>query len=446
MKKNNRNYSHLIRPITLLLDLLIVNVLAYIFFIGVEYRFLLAIFLTTSWVVISWTTNFYEVYRHSKVTKIMSKIFRQFVGFCIVVAALNGLTHRFSEPVDLFNFAFLSVLIISTFKFTIFFSLKYFRRVFGGNYRNVIIVGDTKETKALYNLFQERKDMGYRVIHCFDKDDSLDTIKEFVLVNGIHEIYMCFDYVIESSYQSLLIFADSNLITLKYLPSAKQVLTHNLEVNYYEYIPVVPRRVIPLDKPGNRIVKRVFDILFSGMVIVFILSWLIPVIALLIKLESKGPVFFKQKRTGLKDNEFSCYKFRSMKINNDADKQQATKNDTRITKIGSFIRKTSIDEFPQFFNVFIGDMSIVGPRPHMIVHTKQYSKRVNRFMLRHLVKPGITGMAQTHGYRGEIENDRDIINRFKYDLFYLENWSLLLDLKIVYLTVWNVFKGEEKAY
>jgi putative colanic acid biosynthesis UDP-glucose lipid carrier transferase len=182
------------------------------------------------------------------------------------------------------------------------------------------------------------------------------------------------------------------------------------------------------------------------MIIVCVLSWLIPILAILIKLESKGPVFFKQKRNGLNYQEFSCYKFRSMKINATADLMQVSKNDPRITKMGTFLRKTSIDELPQFFNVFLGEMSVVGPRPHMISETERFAVKVDKFMVRHFVKPGITGMAQTNGFRGEVENDKDIIFRVKYDIFYMENWSILLDIKIIILTVVNAIRGDKKAY
>jgi len=201
-----------------------------------------------------------------------------------------------------------------------------------------------------------------------------------------------------------------------------------------------------MQNPVNQVVKRVFDMLFASAIIVFVLSWLTPIIAALIKLESRGPVFFKQSRNGFNYKEFYCYKFRSMTPNDDAHLKQATKGDMRITKIGAFIRKTSIDELPQFFNVLFGDMSVVGPRPHMVSHTNIYARKVDKFMVRHFVKPGITGLAQVSGMRGEIEEDKDIINRVKYDIFYIENWSILLDLKIVIQTFLNVVKGEDKAY
>jgi putative colanic acid biosynthesis UDP-glucose lipid carrier transferase len=169
-------------------------------------------------------------------------------------------------------------------------------------------------------------------------------------------------------------------------------------------------------------------------------------LGIIIKLESKGPVFFKQRRNGLDYKEFYCYKFRSMTPSPDAHLYQATKEDERVTRVGKIIRKTSMDELPQFINVLKGDMSVVGPRPHMVSHTHMYAERIDKFMVRHFIKPGITGLAQVSGYRGEVETDNDIINRVKYDIFYLENWSLFLDLKVVFKTIFNAIRGEEKAY
>ena len=169
----------------------------------------------------------------------------------------------------------------------------------------------------------------------------------------------------------------------------------------------------------------------------------------MVKLDSKGPLFYKQKRTGIGYKEFYCYKFRSLKVNSDTNKTSYVKQkDSRVTRVGRLLRKTSMDELPQFFNVLLGEMSVVGPRPHMISYTEVYSKKVDKynFIQRHNVKPGITGLAQISGFRGEVESDKDIIGRVKYDIFYIENWSLLLDLKIVFQTFINAVKGEEKAY
>jgi putative colanic acid biosynthesis UDP-glucose lipid carrier transferase len=192
--------------------------------------------------------------------------------------------------------------------------------------------------------------------------------------------------------------------------------------------------------------KRLFDIIFSLFVIIFVFSWICPVLALLIKLESKGPVFFVQLRTGQNSRHFRCYKFRSMYINCDADKKQATRNDHRVTRIGAFLRKTSLDELPQFFNVLIGNMSIVGPRPHMITHTEEYSQIAGHFAKRQSLRPGITGWAQVNGYRGEVSSHEAILKRVDADIWYLVNRSFILDLKIIFLTFWITIKGDKNAY
>ena len=186
-------------------------------------------------------------------------------------------------------------------------------------------------------------------------------------------------------------------------------------------------------------IKRLFDILFSLSVIVFLLSWLTPIIAIFIRMESKGPVFFKQSRNGFNYKEFECYKFRSMTPNTDANLYQATRGDQRVTKVGRFIRKTSIDELPQFFNVLFGDMSVVGPRPHMVSHTNMYAKRIDKFMVRHFVKPGITGWAQvTHGYAADEDETRE---KLAHDFYYVKNLSIWLDVDIVFKTIKTMLTG-----
>jgi len=181
---------------------------------------------------------------------------------------------------------------------------------------------------------------------------------------------------------------------------------------------------------------------------VFILSWVTIILFILIKLESKGPLFYKHKRNGINYKEFNCYKFRSLKTTKSVKGTYVKQDDERMTKTGKFLRKTSLDELPQFFNVLKGDMSVVGPRPHMLSYTEDYSKKIDKynFIFRHNVKPGVTGLAQIKGYRGEIKSDEDIINRIKFDIFYIENWSLLLDIKIILQTIRIAIKGDEKAY
>jgi lipopolysaccharide/colanic/teichoic acid biosynthesis glycosyltransferase len=179
---------------------------------------------------------------------------------------------------------------------------------------------------------------------------------------------------------------------------------------------------------------------------IFVLSWLVPLIALAIWLDSKGPVFFKQVRSGLNNKPFVCYKFRSMKINSESHTVQAIRNDKRFTLVGRFLRKTNLDEFPQFYNVLKGEMSIVGPRPHMLKHTEDYSAIINKYMVRQFIKPGITGWAQVNGHRGETQKLEDMEARVDHDIWYMENWSLLLDVKIVALTAFNIFRGDKNAF
>jgi putative colanic acid biosynthesis UDP-glucose lipid carrier transferase len=221
-----------------------------------------------------------------------------------------------------------------------------------------------------------------------------------------------------------------------------------LKTDYYDYLPVLSLQEVELNNEFNKFIKRSFDILFSLFVIVFILSWLSIILYILIKFDTKGPLFYKHKRNGINYNEFTCYKYRTLNITNKITRPYVKQYDERVTTIGKFLRKTSIDELPQFINVLKGDMSVVGPRPHMLSYTDEYAKVIDKynFIFRHHVKPGITGLAQIKGYRGEIKINEDIINRIKYDIFYIENWTLFLDMKIIFITLINIIKGEDKAY
>ena len=240
--------------------------------------------------------------------------------------------------------------------------------------------------------------------------------------------------------------AEKALIRFRIVPDFANVINRPVHMDYIRDIPILSERREPLEEVINRVQKRMFDVAVSLIAIVFVLSWLTPLLSLLIYLSSPGPIFFSQWRSGKNNRPFRCLKFRSMALNAQADSRQATKNDVRVTTIGKFIRKTSLDEFPQFVNVLLGHMSIVGPRPHMLEHTKKYSAQEEHYMVRQFAKPGITGWAQTNGYRGEITEVQQMQKRVEYDLWYLENWSLSLDFKIMFLTVYNVFKGEPNAY
>lgn len=447
MKRQIGRYSKYLRPITITFDLLVLVMLG-IWLLPLSFQLLyFYLYLAFSWIVISVITKFYQVYRFTKLIQIAQKAIKQHFLFGLNLFALNGLftlTHAYWSVT---NYLLFTALVIIPVKYLVFYLLKIFRKYYRGNLRKIVVVGHDDLTGNFLKFVTTNADYGYLLCKSFSLLNTPPAeIISYCKEKDIDEIYLSLEKTTTQQVSFFINYVDNNLKLLKFLPSKKDLLSANLKVDYYGVIPVMPSRTTPLNDPVNYFIKRVFDIFFSLFVVVVVMSWLIPLVALLIRIESKGPIFFKQKRHGLDYEEFNCYKFRSMFVNEKADIAEAVKNDPRITKIGAFLRRTSIDEMPQFFNVLIGNMSVVGPRPHMLNFTEKYAVKVNKFKARHFIKPGITGMAQTHGYRGEIENDTDIINRIKYDIFYMESWSLLLDVKIIYLTIKNAIKGEKKAY
>jgi putative colanic acid biosynthesis UDP-glucose lipid carrier transferase len=443
-------YSGFIRPISYGIDLAIIYFLAKQFFQVTEQYIYYIIFITVSWVIISMISNFYEIYRFTKGVKIVSLIAKQAVLFTLVVFAFFGFYNLDRTSIDISMYVMYVFSLIGIVKLAIYYLLRKYRALLGGNYRNVIIIGLNQKTDQLRKFFLDSPEYGYKLYKTFDfknkKAPSLNEAFDFVIDNNIDEIYCSIAELSDDQIQSIIDFSDNNLKILKFIPDNKEIYTKKLDFNYYGYLPVISLRQIPIDIPLYQFVKRAFDLMLSLFIIIGVLSWLTPILAIFIKLESKGPVFFKQRRNGLDYKEFYCYKFRSMRPNPEAHLHQIRKGDPRVTKIGKFIRKTSIDELPQFINVLKGEMSVVGPRPHMVSHTHMYAEKIDKFMVRHFIKPGITGLAQVSGYRGEVEDDNFITNRVKYDIFYLENWSLLLDLKIVFQTIYNALRGDDKAY
>ena len=439
----------IIIPMSYLIDLLIVNLFAYFLPINFE-PLLFHAYLTIGWLILSFKNKFYEVFRYTKVPQVLGKLFAQFFFYFLMLYAFIGF---FKQPgmsrLALAQY-FLSVFVaISAIKFLSYVLLMEYRNKVKGNLRNVVVIGKNSKTDQLISVFTEITGYGYNFLKQFSPSNPSFDIKicfEYIIDNKVDEIYCSVSELKDEQLTKFIDFADNNLKTLKFIPDNKNIFSKKLKFEYYDYIPVLSLRDIPLHNPINAFLKRSFDVVFSLIIIFGLLSWLIPLLAIIITLESKGPVFFRQRRNGIDNREFFCYKFRSMAPNKNADHVSATKNDMRITKVGRFIRKTSIDELPQFYNVFFGTMSVVGPRPHMVKHTNEYSDRVDKYMVRHFVKPGITGLAQVKGLRGEIEKEADIQNRTKFDIFYIENWSMFLDFKIIVQTLLNAFKGEAKAY
>ncbi len=323
--------------------------------------------------------------------------------------------------------------------------------------KKVLILGYNDTAKKLAKYFEEdghnTELMGY-----IENDENILELSNYPVLAeisntiqiakelNVQEIFSTITPEQNRDIYQLMHQSERECIRFKIVPNLSLFITREVHIEYFGDLPILSLRSEPLDDVGNRIKKRSLDIAFSLLVIIFILSWLVPILGLLIFLESGFPIFFKQLRTGKDKKSFYCLKFRSMKFNKDADLKQASKNDSRITKIGRFLRKSSLDEFPQFINVFRGEMSLVGPRPHMEKHTLDYSQIVDEYMIRQFIKPGITGWAQVNGYRGEINNPQQIKMRVNKDLWYLENWTLWLDIQILFLTVYQVFKGDKQAY
>ncbi len=340
----------------------------------------------------------------------------------------------------------------------LYFSIKRLHQRYSVFDKRVIIIGYNDVGKKLARYFEEAG-LKIQVAGFVDKEDveitglspypilkNIDKTIEYAKLLGVSEIYTTIPPEENNSLYAIMDSAEALTIRFKIVPNLSVFTNRKVHVDYFNDLPVISLRSHALEDVGNQVKKRALDIIVSIFVIVFILSWLIPLMSILIKLESRGPVFFPQLRTGKNRKDFMCLKFRSMQVNKDADREQATKKDVRITKVGSFMRRTSLDEFPQFINVFKGEMTLVGPRPHMLKHTDDYSKVVDEYMVRQLLKPGITGWAQINGYRGEIFNPEQIKMRVLNDIWYLEHWTLWLDIKIIFLTVYNVIKGDPQAY
>ena len=445
-------YSFLITPLQLVIDCLSIFMILYFVSDQEFYNLIFITYILSFWALSSVLTDYYKVLRFTKFLWLLSLTFRHFFIFILGFFTFFGI---YKEGFVVHNqFLILTSILLTTFslKIIFYFSLKWYRNL-GKNFRKVVVIGVDDSSKKIISLFNQNKTLGYKYLGYFTNKvntDKLGTIEDsfqFILDNTVDEIYCSLKELNTSTIAKIRSFSNSNNIILKLIPDSNKLYSKNQNIEFYDDTLVVLNvKKLPFEFSENYIVKRIFDIIFSIIVCLFILTWLVPILWILVKIESKGPLIFSQKREGLDGRKFVCYKFRSMKLNTLSDKVHAVENDIRVTRIGSFIRKTSIDELPQFLNVIKGDMSVVGPRPHLPSLSSEYQKDVDDYFKRHAVKPGITGLAQVSGYRGEIKKRSDIKNRVRLDIFYIENWSFLLDVKIILMTAFNVFKGEENAY
>lgn len=325
--------------------------------------------------------------------------------------------------------------------------------------KDLIIVGDSPAAEEIFQYCEDQTVRGYRFCGVFNdtpiegalgvrRVGDVEAAKVFAIQNRIDIVYCALPGTRRQEITELMEFCERNTIRFRVIPSAESFIpvVKTSELEFHGAVPVSKIRREPLDSAFARWVKRAFDVMFSLGVILFVFTWLFPILGLLVKLSSRGPVFFKQMRLGKDNKQFVCWKFRSMRMNVEADSKQATKNDPRVTKVGAFLRKSNLDEMPQFLNVLFGHMSIVGPRPHPLRLNDQYRDIIDKYMVRHFVRPGITGWAQVNGFRGETRTPELMERRVELDVWYLENWSFWLDLRIVVKTVTNMFGKDPNAY
>lgn len=384
---------------------------------------------------------------------------------CIVLTLLliQQPIFELNTAVSLFYLFAAQLLFLITIRLMIYVSDRYFLKMDLFK-RKIAIIGDHELGYRLERFFLKNeltvnfagsfRDLNALGIVDDQPVDNLHNSIKYAIENQLDEVYTTVFPKQSPALDKVLALAEQNCVRIRFVTSfmhykrdqeAFSRANYKL-TNYYDGIPILVNRVEPLTKLRNRIIKRGFDIFFSLSVILFVLSWLFPIIFLLILIESKGNPIFRQLRSGRDNKPFNCFKFRSMRLNSNSNTQQATRNDPRVTRIGSFMRKTSIDELPQFFNVLLGQMSVVGPRPHMLKHTEEYRQIIDQYMVRQFLKPGITGQAQVNGFRGETKEHGQMEGRVKHDISYMENWNLLLDVKIIYKTVTNALGGEENAF
>ncbi|MBO4722817.1 MAG: undecaprenyl-phosphate glucose phosphotransferase [Muribaculaceae bacterium] len=459
--KSRGRYGHFIRWIFIIIDFIVLNAAYFITCLIIGDLGSLPFFSKHVWLMLnlSFCIVVYVLSTlHDKRTVYIDRVLIHLLKYVMLHAVIFLMLVSFIDALPRWRYVFLFYGI-----FTLSLSLwwivsrkllKWYRSK-GYNYKEIIIIGGGPAGVGVRLMKQLEKDQGYgyHVVGYFDTepiDDipcytaTIDLLEDFLNSHSVDEMYCALPENEHNNLQNMINLAERNAIDFYYVPQFSKYISRRFEIETLGVVPVLSVRPHPLGNPINQVVKRTFDLVVSSLVLLFSPIIFIP-IAIGIKLSSPGPVFFKQERTGYRGRSFMCYKFRSMRVNDKSDTLQATKDDPRKTKFGNFLRKTSLDELPQFINVFLGEMSIVGPRPHMVQQTKEYSELIDKYMLRHTIKPGITGWAQVNGFRGPTDELWMMEKRVEYDVWYAENWNFMLDIKIMFLTVFNAIRGEKNA-
>ncbi len=411
-------------------------------------------FLNFCWFVLVFSFGAHNIDRNTSKKSTFFAYIKIIVFFFFLFLMYFQLTSLDYYPRSYIKYIFpLFFVLLISWKFALYYAFLIYRKL-GFNFRNVIILGYTPKTRELQRYFLTNKWHGYRFVGFFDDNKNKKKkiigdwadLQDFIKNNQVDEIYVDWNKIPHPSMADISEIISDYAVKVRIVPDLGYFAYKTTELINYDTVPVMQIHPGPLSYWYNRLIKRVFDLIIAIIMIIGVLSWFTPLLLILDIFDRKGGVFFKQRRTCLDGKEFYCLKYRTMRKNKEADTKRATKNDSRVTPLGRILRKTSLDELPQFINVFKGEMSIVGPRPHMLRHTNAYRKIIRGFMLRHSVKPGITGLAQVNGYRGEIKKLSELRKRVEYDVNYIENWSFNMDLKIIFLTFWVIIKGQPKAY
>ena len=403
------------------------------------------------WFLISIGLKSHVLGRDIKKWKLIKSTLKSLFLFSGLISILNLLFYRMEfYLLTIIIAAALFYFLMLLYRLTVDTILEKYRAT-GGNILRCLVIGHNSHGIDLYNEIRNHPELGYRCngVYSYSKKTKLqDNIPHLGYFTDLtNEEIKEYDRIFFSqklktkSQEKIIKIADDINIKVSSIPDLAFHDVKNFFISKISSVPYISINKLPLDNIINIYLKRSFDILFSFLVITLILSWLTPIIGIIIKLSSKGPVFFIQKREGHKGKIFECIKFRTMVSNPMTDIKMADDNDDRLTKFGKFLRLSTLDEMPQFINVFFGDMSVVGPRPHPIILNKEYRSKVSNFEKRHRYKPGITGLAQSLGHSGFVSSFHDMNHRVKMDVFYFKNWSIFLDLKIVIRTILILFKG-----
>lgn len=450
-------YSRYLKSIIILLDLMVIASIFIFFFISRNeslkfhketwYQNVFSlILLFLFWMLLSGRTKIYNIPRNLTYTLFLERLLIHFLFFILGVLLIGKVSKNVFFNSDIYWLSLYLLVFIFLAKSIIFFAIKYLRSL-GANYRNVMFLGDSGSTEILKNIFEDRKDYGYRIFEYEKAEIKAYELVEFWKKNGIHTLFLSTENSFsEDTEAQIFKMAEENKVHISLIPSITQSDFFLYDLGYIQTQPVLNQARYPLDYYANFLMKRAFDIIFSLVILIFICSWVFPIIALFIKTTSKGPVFFLQKRYGFHEEVFNCIKFRTMVINDESTTKTTQVNDSRITRVGKFLRKTSLDELPQFINVLKGEMSVVGPRPHMLAVDNYYKPKIGRYSLRSMVSPGITGLSQVSGLRGDFGDiEVEMKKRILADAFYVRNWSFVLDLVIILKTVLLVIGGDKNA-